>query len=60
MDSFDFIMNFQKLNSERLTNCKIIVLTSSIHNGNRIKAGKMDKSIVFFNKPLTNEILIEM
>lgn len=57
MDGFEFIMNFKKINNEKLIKCKIIILTSSIHNSDRIMAKEMDNRIVFLNKPLTNEVL---
>lgn len=57
MDGFEFIMNFKKINNEKLIKCKIIILTSSILNADRIKVEKMDNSIIFLNKPLTNELL---
>jgi hypothetical protein len=60
MDGFEFIMNFKKISNEKLTHCKIIILTSSIHNTDRTMAAEIDKDIIFLNKPLINEVLKEL
>ncbi len=57
MNGFEFIKNFKKLYSEKLDKCKIVILTSSIHTTDRIKAEELDSRIIFINKPLTIEFL---
>ncbi len=57
MDGFEFIENFKKIDNENLKNCKIIILTSSINHEDRVRAEKIDSSIIFINKPLTNDFL---
>jgi len=57
MNGFEFIENVKKIKSEKLSNCKIAILTSSIYNEDRVKAEKIDDTIVFVNKPLTNELI---
>lgn len=57
IDGFQFIDNFKKTFSKRFTSTKIVILTSSISQSDRIKADKMSKDIIFLNKPLTKEAL---
>lgn len=57
MNGFEFINKFRELKDEKLLKCKIVILTSSIYNEDRIIAEKIDREIVFVNKPLTIEIL---
>jgi CheY-like chemotaxis protein len=57
MSGFEFIENFKKIDKGAVAECKIIVLTSSIHNDDRLEAERIDRNIVFLNKPLTNELL---
>lgn len=57
MGGFEFIENFKKFNDENSLKCKIVILTSSINNEDKLRSEKMSRSIVFVNKPLTNEIL---
>jgi CheY-like chemotaxis protein len=57
MDGFEFIENFKKIKNEKLMESKIVILTSSIDNEDRVKAEKIDNRITFINKPLTNEFL---
>ena len=57
MNGFEFIERFKKLDDQKLTQCKLVILTSSIQNNDRVKAEQLDRNIVFANKPLTNELL---
>lgn len=57
MDGFEFIDHFKKINDPKLMACKLVILTSSISNSDKIKAEKIGSGLVFVNKPLTNEIL---
>ncbi len=60
MDGFEFIEHFKKINDPKLSVCKIVILTSSINNSDKVKAEKIGNDIVFVNKPLTNDILDEL
>lgn len=57
MDGFQFIKSLQQINNDKVKECKLIILTSSIYPEDRAKAMKISKDIVFLNKPLTNEML---
>lgn len=57
MNGFEFIENFKKINDKKLMECKIIILTSSIDEEDKLKAERIDSQIVFVNKPLTNDLL---
>ena len=57
IDGFQFIENFKKTFSNRFINTKIVILTSSISQSDRIKADKISKGIIFLNKPLTKDAL---
>ena len=57
IDGFQFIENFKKTFSNRFINTKIVILTSSISQNDRIKADKISKGIIFLNKPLTKDAL---
>ena len=57
IDGFQFIENFKKTFSSRFINTKIVILTSSISQNDRIKADKISKGIIFLNKPLTKDAL---
>jgi len=53
MDGLEFIREFRKLHHAELKNCKIVVLTSSIHDNDRKNIYSLDPTIVFSNKPLS-------
>lgn len=57
MDGLEFIREFQQIQNDHLKKCKIVVLTSSIHDADRNAIQKIDNAIVFMNKPLTAEML---
>lgn len=57
MGGFEFIENFKKLQDKSAMKCKIVFLTSSINHEDKIKSTKIDNTIVFVHKPLTNEVL---
>jgi len=57
MDGFQFIDEFEKIGKEVTSNCKIIMLTSSINPAD-IEKSKQNPSIHrYINKPLTREVL---
>ncbi len=60
MDGFEFIEHFKKINDQKLLTCKIVILTSSINNSDKVKAKKIGNDIIFVNKPLTNQILDQL
>lgn len=57
MNGAEFIENFQKMQNQKLAKCKIVVLTSSVHNKDRVNIEKLNNNIIFVNKPLTNDFL---
>lgn len=57
MNGFEFIENLKKINDGRFLLSKVVILTSSINNDNKVKAENMGHAIIFANKPLTNEQL---
>ncbi|MDP2385427.1 MAG: response regulator [Bacteroidota bacterium] len=57
MDGFQFIEQFYKLPQELSKNSKVVILTSSFNPADKEIAGKINKDIIFLNKPLTPESL---
>jgi CheY-like chemotaxis protein len=57
MDGFQFIDNLKTIQGEKIKDCKLIILTSSIYPEDRTKAMTISKNITFLNKPLTEEML---
>ena len=57
MDGFQFIDNLKTVSGERVKDCKLIILTSSIYPEDKARALNMSKNITFLNKPLTEEML---
>jgi CheY-like chemotaxis protein len=57
VDGFQFIEYLKKSLSNTFQAIKIVVLTSSITPGDKDRAHKISKDILFFNKPLTKEML---
>ena len=57
IDGFQFIDNFKEKFNKRFKEVKIIILTSSICDSDRVKANKISKNILFLNKPLTKDAL---
>jgi CheY-like chemotaxis protein len=60
MDGFEFIQHLRKINYPNLKFCRIVILTSSIDEGDKIKAKEIDQNILFFSKPLTEDMLRQM
>lgn len=56
MDGFEFIEQFKKIHNPKLMACKIVILTSSISNSDKVKAKELG-SMAFVMKPLSNEVL---
>lgn len=57
MNGFEFIENFKKINDKKFLKCKVVILTSSVYNDDKVKAEKLDANIIFANKPLTEIFL---
>jgi CheY-like chemotaxis protein len=57
MDGLQFIREFREIDDDHLQQCKIVVLTSSIHEVDREKVRQIDPEIAFANKPLTEVLL---
>ena len=60
MDGFQFIKSFCALNSPKLKDVKLVILTSSVHDLDKLKAEEINKSITFLNKPLTINMLNDL
>ncbi len=57
MDGFQFIQTLLRNKNEDIQNTKLVILTSSVHEVDRIKAKEISGNIEFLNKPLTKEML---
>ena len=57
IDGFQFIETLNKIVSVKLNKIKLVILTSSINPNDKKKIHTISKEILFFNKPLTQEIL---
>ena len=57
MDGFQFIDNLKNVRGDKVKDCKLVILTSSIYPNDKAKALSISKDIIFMNKPLTNELL---
>jgi CheY-like chemotaxis protein len=57
MDGFQFIQALLRNKNEDIQNIKLVILTSSVHEMDRIKAKEISDNIAFLNKPLTKEML---
>lgn len=57
IDGFQFIEKLNNLLATKLSKMKLVILTSSINPDDKEKIRKISKEILFFYKPLTQEIL---
>ena len=57
MDGFQFIQSLLKNQSKTIQTIKLVILTSSVHEMDRVKAKELTDNIIFLNKPLTMEML---
>ena len=57
IDGFQFVENLKALLPDNFNAIKIVILTSSIAPGDKERAHKISKDIIFLNKPLTKEML---
>ena len=60
MDGFQFIEYLNNMSPVILKIYKIIILTSSVHEEDRVKAKNISNEIIFLNKPLTSTMLAEI
>ena len=52
MDGFQFIKSFETINSPKLKDVKLVILTSSVHDLDRLKAEEINKNISFSAKKI--------
>lgn len=57
MDGFQFIKSLKDMPQNRLKNCRLVILTSSMFEEDQQKAKALISDIVFINKPLTEAAL---
>ncbi|MBK9283614.1 MAG: response regulator [Sphingobacteriaceae bacterium] len=57
IDGFQFIEALNEIESDRVKKCRRVILTSSVHPEDRLKAESISGDILFINKPLTKDIL---
>jgi len=57
MDGFQFIQALLRNQNRDIQNIKLVILTSSVHEMDRIKAREISDNVEFLNKPLTKEML---
>lgn len=57
LDGFQFLEHLKKLNNKHLNKSKFVVLTSSAHPDDSKKSKSINKDVLYFNKPLTAEML---
>ena len=60
MDGFQFLDEFDKLNSVVKKKCRIVVLTSSINPQDVVRSKKYDSVKQFKNKPLSTEDIMKL
>lgn len=60
MDGFQFIDNLDKIPGDKIKDCKLVILSSSIYPEDKTKATNLSKNIIFLNKPLTEQMLNEL
>lgn len=57
INGFQFIEKFYEMPDEFTSRSKIVILTSSLNDGDREIARRLNPEIVFLNKPLTEDAL---
>ena len=60
MDGWEFLDNYEQLNSEQKAKIVIIMLTTSLNPDDRSKAEILPNVSSFMSKPLTEEMLAEI
>ncbi|MCH8319153.1 MAG: response regulator [Bacteroidetes bacterium] len=60
IDGFQFLEEYERINKNYKSDCKIVILTTSI-NPKDVEQSQENKHVVqFVNKPLTSELLSEL
>lgn len=57
IDGFQFLEMLRSSFPKRYQTIKLVILTSSVSQGDKERAKKISKDIIFLNKPLTQEAL---
>ena len=57
MDGFQFVKSLKNLPQDKLKDCKLVILTSSMFEEDQKKAKELLSNIVFLNKPLNETAL---
>jgi len=57
MDGFQFLEYFIRKHTNDLRHCKLVILTSSVNEGDRDRLKAISNEIVFINKPLSQDLL---
>ncbi|HTF02760.1 MAG TPA: response regulator [Bacteroidia bacterium] len=60
MNGFEFIQNFKTINDQKQVKARIVVLTSSIHQEDKLNVEKIDDNILFVRKPLSSQVLTDL
>jgi CheY-like chemotaxis protein len=60
MDGFQFIDAYKKTIEGKIGTPKLVILTSSVYEEDRLKAEKAGKNVIFLNKPLTKDMLAKI
>ncbi|MBL4657623.1 MAG: response regulator [Flavobacteriales bacterium] len=58
MDSYEFLDEFEKIDSQLVSACKVIIVTSSVNPKDKEKSLKRDSVDGFLIKPLTEKVLL--
>ena len=60
IDGFQFIEQYRKGPGKQHQATRLVILTSSVNKEDRAKAGSLSGDIVFYNKPLTRQMLEDL
>lgn len=60
MDGFDFLEKFNEFPKSLTKTCNVIMLTSSLHPDDKVRARQNPMVKNFLNKPLTSEVVEEL
>lgn len=60
MDGFQFLEEFEKLNTATKKKCKIVMLTSSINPQDFNRSKKYENVKLYLNKPLSHESIMKL
>ena len=60
MDGFQFIEHFKSNLEKHIPRPKLVILTSSVYDEDRQKSSALSEDIIFLNKPLTSDMLINI